>query len=66
MNPILIYENEVKLNKNNKFTLDFVDNNFVHLINFLSETQYYICSLSCNINKANKKGTNFGNTKKFC
>ena len=54
MNPIFIYQNEAKLKKNNKLTRDFV-HNFVHLISFLPENQYYICSLSCNVNKANKK-----------
>ena len=34
MNPILIYYKEATLKKNNKFTLDFSDNKFVHLVNF--------------------------------
>ena len=54
MNPIFIYHNEAKLKKNNKFTIDFLDNNFVHLVNFSPKNQYYICSLSCNVNKSSK------------
>ena len=53
MNPIFIYQNEADLKNNNKFTIDFSDAKFVHLINFFPKSQYYICSLSCNVNKSN-------------
>ena len=55
MNPVLIYQNEAMLDYNNKFTIDFVDNNNVNYINFLRKNQYYIASLNCNITKANKR-----------
>ena len=33
MNPIFIYQNEVTLDINNKFTIKFVDDEIVHYIN---------------------------------
>ena len=55
MNPVFIYQKEAKLDKNNKFTIDFIDGEIVNLVNFFSKNQYYISSLNCNITKANKK-----------
>ena len=63
MNPVLIYQNEAKLDYNNKFTIDFVDNNNVNYINFLQKNQYYIASLNCNITKANKRKVTFEGSK---
>ena len=34
MNPIFIYQNEVALDNNNKFTIDFIDGEIVNLITF--------------------------------
>ena len=59
MNPIFIYQNEAKLDYNNKFTIDFIDNEYVNYIKFFQKNQYYISSLNCNITKANKKITSF-------
>ena len=59
MNPSFIYQNEAKLDYNNKFTIDFVDNEYVNYIKFFQKNQYYISSLNCNIKKANKKNTSF-------
>ena len=59
MNPIFIYQNEAKLDYNNKFTIDFIDNDFVNYIKFFQKNQYYISSLNCNITKANKKKVTF-------
>ena len=59
MNPIFIYQNEAKLDHNNKFTIDFIDNDVVNYIKFFQKNQYYISSLNCNITKANKKITTF-------
>ena len=59
MNPIFIYQNEAKLDYNNKFTIDFIDNDYVNYIKFFQKNQYYISSLNCNITKANKKITTF-------
>ena len=64
MNPIFIYQNETTLNKNNKFSIDFADNEIVNFINFSTENQYYISSLDCNITKANKKKIQFSAAKK--
>ena len=63
MNPIFIYQNEAKLDNNNKFTIDFVDDEIVNLVTFLSKNQYYISSLNCNITKANKKKVSFTGSK---
>ena len=59
MNPIFIYQNEAKLDYNNKFTIDFIDNEFVNYIKFFQKNQYYISSLNCNITKSNKKNVTF-------
>ena len=59
MNPIFIYQNEAKLDYNNKFTIDFIDNDVVNYIKFFQKNQYYISSMNCNITKANKKITTF-------
>ena len=59
MNPIFIYQNEAKLDNNNKFTIDFIDEEVVNLVSFFSKNQYYISSLNCNITKANKKKVSF-------
>ena len=34
MNPIFIYQNEAKLDNNNKFTIDFIDEEVVNLVSF--------------------------------
>ena len=49
MRPILIYFRETHLGENNKFTLDFSDQEFVQEIEFLSENKYYITSLNCKL-----------------
>ena len=65
MNPIFIYQNEASLNGNNKFSIDFIDGETVNFINFSTENQYYICSLDCNITKANKTKVTFAGTQKL-
>ena len=37
------------LGKNNKFTLDFSDEEFVQEVDFLSKNEYYIASLNCKL-----------------
>ena len=49
MRPILIYFKETHLDENNKFTLDFSDQEFVQEIEFLSKNKYYITSLNCKL-----------------
>ena len=63
MNPIFIYQNEAKLDYNNKFTIDFIDNDYVNYIKFFQKNQYYISSLNCNITKSNKKNVTFQGSK---
>ena len=45
MNPIFIYQNEATLNENNKFSIDFIDDEIINFINFSIENKYYISSL---------------------
>ena len=54
MNPVFIYFNEATLKENNKFTLDFSDNDIVHQINFSPKFEYYVCSLHCNFTESNQ------------
>ena len=42
MRPDLIYFKELLLGENNKFTLDFSDEEFVQKVDFLSKNEYYI------------------------
>ena len=63
MNPVFIYQNEATLDYNNKFTIDFVDDEVVNYVKFLQKNQYYIASLNCNITKANKKKVTFKGSK---
>ena len=46
MRPILIYFREMRLDENNKFTLDFSGHEFVQETEFLSKNKYYITSLN--------------------
>ena len=49
MRPVFIHFKEAALSKNNKFTLDFSDEEFVQEIDFLSKNEYYITSLNCKL-----------------
>ena len=49
MNPAFIYFREIPLKDNNKFTLDFSDEEFVQKINLNRKKDYYIASLNCNL-----------------
>ena len=49
MNPAFIYFREIPLQDNNKFTLDFSEEEFVQKINFNKKKDYYIASLNCNL-----------------
>ena len=50
MIPVLIYFRETHLDDNNKFILDFSDQEFVQEIEFLLKNKYYITSLNCKLN----------------
>ena len=49
MNSTFIYCKESILNDDNKFVLDFSDEEFVQEVNFLNNLNYYITSLNCNL-----------------
>ena len=49
MDPIFIYFSEIDLKDNNKFTLDFSDEQNVQELIFLKDRDYYVISLNCNL-----------------
>ena len=49
MNPAFVYCKVSILNDDNKFVLDFSDEEFVHQVNFLNNLDYYVTSLNCNL-----------------
>ena len=49
MNPVFNYFREIPLKDDNKFTLDFSDEEFVQKINFNKKKDYYIASLNYNL-----------------
>ena len=65
MKPSFIYFKEIPFNDNNKFVLDFSDEEFVQKVYFDKNINYYILSLVCNlilkeeIKKIKKKLKNF-------
>ena len=53
MRPVLMYFREAHLNEENKFTLDFSDQEFVQKIEFLLKNTYYIATLNCKLKVEN-------------
>ena len=49
MKPVSIYFREVPFNDNNKFVLDFLDEEFAQRVYFSKKTDYYMASLDCNL-----------------
>ena len=49
MRPCCIYFNEIKLDDNNKFTLDFSNKELILQVNFSTKNDYFITSLHCNL-----------------
>ena len=49
MKPVFIYFREVPFNGNNKFVLDFLDEEFAQRVYFSKKTDYYMASLDCNL-----------------
>ena len=47
MRPCFIYFTEI--NDNNKFTLDFSNEEFIQEVNFSTKNDYFITSLNCNL-----------------
>ena len=46
MNPAFIYYNEITFNNDNKFILDFSNEEFVQKIKFFKGKDYFITSLN--------------------
>ena len=65
MKPVFIYFKEIPFNDNNKFVLDFSDQEIIQKVYFDKSIDYYIASLDCNlilkegIKKDKKKLKNF-------
>ena len=53
MRPGFIYFKELALGDDNKFTLDFLDQEFAQEIDFLLNNDYYITSLDCKLKVKN-------------
>ena len=49
MKPSFIYFKEIQFNDNNKFVLDFSDEEFVQKVYFDKNINHYIASLDCNL-----------------
>ena len=49
MDPIFIYFNKIDLKDNNKFTLNFSDEQNIQEIIFLKNRDYYVIKLNCNL-----------------
>ena len=49
MKPSFIYFKEIQFNDNNKFLLEFSDEEFVQKVYFDKNINYYISSLDCNL-----------------
>ena len=49
MRSIFIYFREVKLNNKNKFTINFSNTEIVYEIDFLTNNDYYITILNCDL-----------------
>ena len=47
MRPCFIYFTEI--NDNDKFTLDFSNEEFIQEVNFSTKNDYFITSLNCNL-----------------
>ena len=54
MRPVLMYFREAHLNEENKFTLDFSDQEFLQKIEFLLKNTYYIATLNCKLKVENR------------
>ena len=64
MNPDFIYFKEIPFGENNKFTLDFSNEEFVQQLSFLKNPDYYISSLNCNLIFKKSKQFNYKDKKK--
>ena len=53
MDPIFIYRNNLIFDKNQRFILNFSDGDVLKCVNFSTENDYYIMSVSCFIEVSN-------------
>ena len=49
MKPVFICFRQIPFDNNNKFALDFSDDEFVQKVDFEKNVNYYIASLDCNV-----------------
>ena len=49
MKPVFICFRQIPFDNNNKFALDFSDDEFVQKVDFEKNVNYYIASLDCNL-----------------
>ena len=49
MKPVFIYFKELQFNDNNRFVLDFSDQEFIQKVYFDKNIDYYIATLDCNL-----------------
>ena len=64
INLDFIYFKEIPFGKNNKFTLDFSNEESVQQLSFVKKQDYYISSLSCNLILKESKQFNYKDKKK--
>ena len=65
MEPIFFYFKETPIGVDNRFTLDFSNNELIYQINFLTENDYYITTMICNLVIANDYGRQLDDIKKL-
>ena len=65
MEPIFFYFKETPVGVDNKFTLDFSNNELIYQINFTTKNDYYITTMNCDLVIANDYGGLLDNIKKL-
>ena len=65
MEPIIFYFNETPIGVDNTFTLDFSNNELIYHVIFLTENDYYITTMICNLVIANDYGRQLDDIKKL-
>ena len=65
MEPIIFYFNETPIGVDNTFTLDFSNNELIYQVIFLTENDYYITTMICNLVIANDYGRQIDDIKKL-
>ena len=65
MEPIIFYFNETPIGVDNTFTLNFSNNELIYQVIFLTENDYYITTMICNLVIANDYGRQLDDIKKL-